>query len=181
MNEVPSTRRVVRFGIFEVDLSSGELRKGGIKIKFRAQPFQILALLLERPGEVVTREELQKKLWPGDTFVDFEHGLNAAIKKLREALSDSADNPRFVETLPKRGYRFIYPVEGVKVSSPSREAAVEAPAPRVRRTGQAHIWMAGLRSRTFSPQQALAPGAHVQPDKNRHQNQQAARQPLRRA
>ncbi len=135
---------VVRFGIFEVDLSSGELRKGGMKIKFREQPFQILALLLERPGGVVTREELQKKLWPSDTFVDFEHSLNAAIKKLREALSDSADNPRFVETLPKRGYRFIYPVEGVKVSSPSREVAVEAPAPRVRRTGQVHIWMAGL-------------------------------------
>lgn len=110
----PSTRPpVIRFGVFEVDLRAGELRKSGLKTKLQEQPFQILAMLLERPGELVTREEIQKKLWSEDTFVDFEHSLATAIKKLREALGDSADNPRFVETLPRRGYRFIYPVAPV--------------------------------------------------------------------
>ena len=107
-----SATQVVRFGVFEVDLRAGELHRSGVKIKLQEQPFQVLALLLEHPGEVVTREEIQHKLWPADTFVDFEHSLNAAVKRLREALGDSADNPRFVETLPRRGYRFIYPVEG---------------------------------------------------------------------
>jgi DNA-binding winged helix-turn-helix (wHTH) protein/tetratricopeptide (TPR) repeat protein len=116
----PSSPQVVRFGVFEVDLRTGELRKQGLKVKLHGQPVQILALLLERPGELVTREELKEKLWTGDTFVDFEHGLNAAVKKLRVALEDSADNPRFVETLPRRGYRFIAPVEkaGQAVSAP---------------------------------------------------------------
>jgi len=101
----------MRFGVFEVDLRAGELRKGGLKIKLQEQPFQILAMLLEHPGEIITREEIQKKLWSEDTFVDFEHSLATAVKKLREALGDSADNPRFVETLPRRGYRFIAPVD----------------------------------------------------------------------
>ena len=101
---------LVRFGVFEVDLQSGELRKSGLRIKLQEQPFQVLSMLLEHPGEIVHREDLRAKLWPADTFVDFEHGLNAAINKLREALGDSADNPRFVETLHRRGYRFIYPV-----------------------------------------------------------------------
>ena len=96
-----------RFGVFEVDLRSGELRKQGIKIKLHDQPFQILAMLVEHPGEVVTREQLQQKLWPADTFVDFDRGLNSAVKKLRDALGDSAEIPRYVETLPRRGYRFI--------------------------------------------------------------------------
>jgi TolB-like protein/DNA-binding winged helix-turn-helix (wHTH) protein/Tfp pilus assembly protein PilF len=101
-------RRAVRFGVFEVDLAAGELRKHGIRIKLRGeQPFQVLSILLEHPGEVVTREELCKKLWPTDTFVDFEHSLATAIGKIREALGDSADNPRYIETLPRRGYRFI--------------------------------------------------------------------------
>jgi DNA-binding winged helix-turn-helix (wHTH) protein/WD40 repeat protein len=100
-----------RFGLFEVDLQAGELRRQGYKVKLQEQPFQVLAMLLERPGEVVTREELQRKLWPADTFVDFERGLNGAINKLREALGDNAVNPRFIETLPKRGYRFVMPVE----------------------------------------------------------------------
>ncbi len=104
---------VIRFGVFEVDLRAGELRRNGSKVKLQEQPFQILAMLLERPGELVTREEIQKKLWSEDTFVDFEHSLATAVKKLREALGDSADNPRFVETLPRRGYRFIYPVAPV--------------------------------------------------------------------
>jgi hypothetical protein len=97
----PFSRRIVRFGVFEVDLRAGELRKGGVKVKLQEQPFQILSLLLEDPGEVVTREEIQQRLWPDGTFVDFEHSLNAAVKRLRETLDDSADTPRFVET-PKK-------------------------------------------------------------------------------
>ncbi len=103
-------RRYARFGEFEVDLRDGELRQKGLKIKLQERPFQILSTLLERPGEVVTREEIQQKLWPGDTFVDFEHGINVAVKKLREALGDDAEHPRYIETLPRHGYRFICPV-----------------------------------------------------------------------
>jgi Tol biopolymer transport system component/DNA-binding winged helix-turn-helix (wHTH) protein len=105
--------RLIRFGVFEVDPEAGELRKQGLKIKLQEQPFQVLALLLEQPGRVVTRDELQNKLWSTETFVDFEHGVNTAISKIREALGDSAENPRFVETLARRGYRFIAPVVGV--------------------------------------------------------------------
>jgi len=105
---VPQNRtRVARFGVFELDLSAGELRKSGLKLRLQGQPFQVLALLLERAGEVVTREELQQKLWPSDTFVDFDHSLNTAVNKVREALGDSASSPRYVETLARRGYRFI--------------------------------------------------------------------------
>ena len=110
MAEAIYSPRLVRFGTFEVDLQAGELRKGGLKLKFSGQPFQVLAILLEQPSKIVTREELQKQLWP-DTFVDVEHSLNTAINKIREALGDSAENPRFVETLPRRGYRFIAPVD----------------------------------------------------------------------
>jgi DNA-binding winged helix-turn-helix (wHTH) protein/TolB-like protein/Tfp pilus assembly protein PilF len=99
--------RVVRFGIFELDLSSGELRKSGTRVKLHDQPFQVLAILLSRPREVVTREEIRKKLWPDDTFVDYDHGLNNAVNRLREALGDTAETPRYIETLPRRGYRFI--------------------------------------------------------------------------
>jgi Tol biopolymer transport system component/DNA-binding winged helix-turn-helix (wHTH) protein len=106
--QVPSSF-TVRFGVFEANLRSAELRKDGRKVKLQDQPFQLLAVLLERPGEIVTREELRIRLWPADTFVDFDHGLNAAIKRLRDALGDSAENPRFVETLARRGYRFIAP------------------------------------------------------------------------
>src|SRR5215467_2168153 len=107
---VPSPR-LIRFGVFELDLRSGELQKQGRKIRLEGQPVQVLICLLENPGELVTREELHRKLWPADTFVNFEHGLNAAVKRLRQALNDSADNPRFVETLPRRGYRFIAPMQ----------------------------------------------------------------------
>ena len=110
MAETERQLRLLRFGNFEVDLRTGELRKGGVKLKFGGQPFQVLSILLERPGEVVTREELQKRLWP-DTFVDVDHNLNTAINKIREVLGDSAENPRFVETLPRRGYRFIGELE----------------------------------------------------------------------
>ena len=102
---------VIRFSVFELNLRSGELRKAGTRINLQEQPLQALALLVERPGELVSREELRLRLWPKDTFVDFEHGLNAVIKRLRETLGDSADTPRFVETVPRRGYRFIAPVD----------------------------------------------------------------------
>src|SRR6267378_641265 len=103
---------VIRFGTFEADLRAGELRRKGIKIRLQEQPFQVLTMLLERPGEIVTREELHSRLWPADTFVDFDHGLNAAVKRLRDALGDSAENPRFIETLARRGYRLLVPVNG---------------------------------------------------------------------
>jgi Tol biopolymer transport system component/DNA-binding winged helix-turn-helix (wHTH) protein len=112
----------VQFGLFEVDLQARELRKSGVKIKLNEQPFQVLSVLLERPGEVVTREELQARLWPADTFVDFDLSLNSAVKKLRQALGDESDNPRFVETLYRRGYRFIAPVSAAGRESP---AAIE--------------------------------------------------------
>jgi DNA-binding winged helix-turn-helix (wHTH) protein len=103
--------RLLRFGLFEIDVPAGELRENGVKLKLQEQPFQILCLLVEQPGEVVTREELRNRLWPADTFVDFDHGLNAAIKRLRDALGESAEKPIFIETLARRGYRFIAPVE----------------------------------------------------------------------
>src|SRR5947207_15393555 len=105
----PTTPKILRIAFyrFDVDLSSGELRKNGRRLRLQEQPFQLLALLLERPGEVVTREEICRKLWQADTFVDFDHSLGTAINKIREALGDSADHPRFVETLPRRVYRFI--------------------------------------------------------------------------
>src|ERR1051325_4177519 len=120
---VPSPR-LIRFGVFELDLRSGELRKHGRKIRLEGQPVQVLICLLENPGELVTREDLHRKLWPADTFVNFEHGLNAAVKRLRQALNDSADNPRFVETLPRRGYRFIAPLHAVAVAGDEPPAAV---------------------------------------------------------
>src|SRR5712691_6571166 len=107
MASLSEGNRVVRFGAFELDVQSGELRKQGLRTRLTPQSFQVLLLLLERRGEVVTRDALRQKLWPADTFVDFDMGLSSAVKKLREALGDSAENPRFVETLPRRGYRFI--------------------------------------------------------------------------
>ena len=126
---VNSTFSIIRFGQFELNLETGELRRQGEKIKLQEQPFQVLAALLERPGKLVTREELHSRLWPADTFVDFDHSLNAAIKRLREALGESADSPVFIETLARRGYRFIAPVSGPAVLSgiktaPSREQSL---------------------------------------------------------
>src|ERR1700752_2038572 len=112
MAEPSSTPRdVVRFPVFELDLTSGELRKAGVRIGLQEQPLQVLTLLLERPGDLVTREQLRQRLWPGGTFVDFDHGLNAVINRLRDTLGDSAETPRFIETLPRRGYRLVAPVE----------------------------------------------------------------------
>lgn len=110
-------RKTIRFASFEVDPASGELRKDGIRIRLQDQPFKILLALLERPGEVVTREELRQRVWGSDTFVDFDHGLSAAVNRLREALDDSAETPRFVETLARRGYRFVAPVEGAQAAA----------------------------------------------------------------
>jgi DNA-binding winged helix-turn-helix (wHTH) protein/WD40 repeat protein len=132
MAETEPHLRHLRFGIFEVDLRSGELRKAGVKLKLGGQPFQLLTALLERPGEVVTREELQKRLWP-DTFVDVDHNLNTAINKIREVLGDSADSPRYVETLPRRGYRFIATVIGDAVPANQLAEQIVPVKPQLRR------------------------------------------------
>ena len=116
----------LRFGPFEVDLATRELSKSGTRIRLSGQPFAILAALLEHPGELVTRDQLRKRIWSEDTFVDFSHGLNAAVNKLREALCDSADEPRYIETLPRRGYRFIAPVEEIS-ELPETAQSISAP------------------------------------------------------
>jgi DNA-binding winged helix-turn-helix (wHTH) protein len=133
--------RTAAFGVFLFDLTAGELHKNGVKLRVQEQPLQVLALLLERAGSVVTREELRQKLWPADTFVDFDHSLNTAVNKLREALGDSAGSPRFVETVARRGYRFIAPVQmdslvkaenssSAAGSSPAVHPELEVPIPR---------------------------------------------------
>ena len=129
MSAPQSNSRIVRFGVFELDLAAGELRKSGAKLRLQEQPFQVLAFLLEHAGEVVTREELRQKLWASDTFVDFDHSLNTAVNKLREALGDSASSPRYVETLARRGYRFIAPVQTDAPHATSAESVVPSPTP----------------------------------------------------
>jgi len=135
VNSPRASQVKARFGSFEMDLRAGELRKHGVRIRLQTQPFQILGMLLERPGDVVTREELRQALWPGDTFVDFDHGLNNAINRLRETLGDSAESPRFLETLPRRGYRFIAAVESIAPPSPQdskpqvEDSSTAPPAP----------------------------------------------------
>jgi DNA-binding winged helix-turn-helix (wHTH) protein len=119
------TARRYRFGVFEVDSATGELRRRGIRIRLHAQPFQVLLLLLERPGGLLTREDISKELWPDGTFVDYEHGVNSALNRLREALGDSAANPRFIETLARKGYRFLAPVETLSESAISPTQAGE--------------------------------------------------------
>ena len=132
-----SEARLLRFGVFEVDLAAGELRKNGARIRLQEQPFQVLAALLQNAGQVVTRDHLREKIWPADTFVDFDHSVNTAVNKIREALGDSAASPRFVETLARRGYRFIAPVEstaeqdqGTRAGAPST-GAQGRPAPHI--------------------------------------------------
>src|SRR5215472_14604389 len=125
--ESTAPTRIVRFGTFEVDLSRRELRKSGVRIKLHGQPFEVLAMLLERPGETVPREVVQQRLWPTDTFVDFDHGVNTAINRLRETLGDSAENPRFIETVPRRGYRFIAPVESQAAAAPASNVIPAGP------------------------------------------------------
>jgi DNA-binding winged helix-turn-helix (wHTH) protein len=135
MEKVDRSAQIVRFGIFEADLQSGELHKNGVRVPLQGQPFQVCALLLEHSGELVTREELRQKVWPEDTFVDFEQALNTAIAKIRVALGDEADNPRFVETLPRCGYRFIGPVD-----KPSSQASL-APKGRFERFTAKALWI----------------------------------------
>lgn len=119
-------RRLYRFGVFDADTAAGELRRHGIRIKLNAQPFQVLCLLLDRPGTLLTREEISHELWPDGTFVDYEHGVNSAVNRIREALGDNATNPRFIETLARRGYRFIAPVQQI---SPSDNANANSATP----------------------------------------------------
>jgi TolB-like protein/DNA-binding winged helix-turn-helix (wHTH) protein len=138
--------RIMRFGMFEADLGARDLRKGGVRIKIHGQPFEVLAMLLERPGEAVAREDLRQRLWSKDTFVDFDAGLNTAINRLREALGDSAENPRFIETLPRRGYRFIAHVEadnGV-ASKPVSTEAPQTAVPDLARIQGRHVKVLAL-------------------------------------
>src|SRR5579863_3620650 len=128
-DEVPAMEGL-RFDAYQVDLRTGELRKHGRKIRLAGRPFQILALLLQQPGELLTRKELQERLWPADTFVDFEHGVNAAMQTLRRALCDSHKKPRYIETLPRRGYRFIATIDGANVAAPARSAVAIKPHTR---------------------------------------------------
>ena len=127
---------VVSFGAYEFNLCSGELRKEGMRVRLEGQPLAVLQMLLDQPGELVTREELQKRLWPADTFVDFEHSLNAAVKRLRERLNDSADQPRFIETLARRGYRFVAPINGSVAEDCGSEKAVLVPDESRSRPGE---------------------------------------------
>jgi len=140
MNNGQRSAQIVRFGLFEADLQTGELRKNGVKVPLQGQPFQVCAILLSRSGELVSREELRQQVWPEDTFVDFDHGLNIAITKIRVALGDRADTPRFVETLPRRGYRFIGPVD--KSDSPTT-APPPPPKPLKGLTTKAR-WISGV-------------------------------------
>ncbi len=119
--------RIYRFGSYEADEASGELRKRGLKVRLQTQPFRVLLVLLENAGAVVSRETLQKQLWPDDTFVDFDHGLNSAVNKIRQALGDTASNPRFVETEPRRGYRFVAPVETMEPDADLEPASAPPP------------------------------------------------------
>jgi DNA-binding winged helix-turn-helix (wHTH) protein len=127
----------VRFDVFEVDLQAGALRKESRKVRLQEQPFRVLSSVLERPGELVTRKELCRRLWPADTFVDFDHGLNSAVARLRDALSDSAEQPKFIETVPKRGYRFIASLN----RDPSPEPEESVPAPRTQKSSPARVWI----------------------------------------
>ena len=150
MPESPNQNRVFRFGTYELDAGTGELRKDGkTRPRLQGQPLEILLHLLDHPSEVVTREELRQRLWPADTFVDYDHSLNTAVNKLREALNDSADNPRFIETLPKRGYRFIAPVSASAAPRPHLQAVppssaptpfpVQVPIPAISRDGSSGV------------------------------------------
>jgi len=132
----PQPAQRYRFGAFEADGATGELRRQGLRIKLNAQPFQVLLLLLDRPGQLLTREEISRELWPDGTFVDYEHGVNSAVNRIREALGDTAASPRFVETLARRGYRFVAPVERINpaehpapVPGQITSGNIESPAP----------------------------------------------------
>jgi TolB-like protein/DNA-binding winged helix-turn-helix (wHTH) protein/Tfp pilus assembly protein PilF len=146
----PGLMRRFRFGVFEVDTGSGDLWKHGVHIKLHDKPFQVLQTLLERPGETVTRRELQARLWPGDTFVEFENGLNNAISRLRETLGDSADSPRFIETVPRRGYRFIAPVEAAEPPIAFQELPAE-PKQVAQAPQSGRLWLLALSLLVLGP------------------------------
>ena len=128
MPQTPSAQRF-RFGVFEADAATGELRRNGLRIRLPAQPFQVLLLLLDRPGELLTREEICRQLWPDGTFVDYDHSVNSAVNRLREALGDRAGSPRYVETLARRGYRFVAPVERLGFFERGAQAGIAEPGP----------------------------------------------------
>ena len=149
----PRPARRYRFGVFEADAATGELRRQGMRVKLNAQPFQVLLMLLDlRPGQLLTREEISRVLWPDGTFVDYEHGVNSAVNRIREALGDTAGSPRFVETLARRGYRFLAPVERI-VRSATDSAMPRSPTESAPR-------LPGRRPRraTDSPEPSRAPG-----------------------
>ena len=124
----PPRQTIYRFGVFEADAATGELRRQGMRVRINIQPFQVLLMLLDRPGELVTREEIARELWSDGTFVDVDHGVNSAVNRIREALDDSARNPRFIETLARRGYRFVAPVMSTETNNEAGAAATVAPA-----------------------------------------------------
>jgi cholera toxin transcriptional activator len=144
MTETKPARRY-RFGVFEADSTTGELRRKGVRIKLHSQPFQVLVMLLERPGELLTREEISRELWPDGTFVDYEHGVNSAVNRLRDALGDKANNSRFIETLARRGYRFVAPVERIPLNGDSPTATPT------------------LRTREAAPVASAVPAAPAEP------------------
>src|SRR5262245_30744006 len=143
MAQLTDRQRIFCFGPFEVDIVTGELRRQGLKLRLQDQPFRLLVLLLERAGDVVTREEVREKLWPADTFVDFDHSLNTAVRKLREALGDSADRPRYIETLARRGYRFLVPVREREPPPPPADAEAPSAATPPAKPGLRLVLIAG--------------------------------------
>jgi cholera toxin transcriptional activator len=149
----PQPARRYRFGTFEAETATGELRRQGLRIRLSAQPFQVLLMLLDRPGELLTREDISRELWPEGTFVDYEHGVNSAVNRIREALSDTASSPRFVETLARRGYRFVAPVECV--------GATEVAAEPVPAASVASLPEDGFGSRILASRQELPQASHV--------------------
>ncbi|HEU5341567.1 winged helix-turn-helix domain-containing protein [Edaphobacter sp.] len=149
------TRRY-RFGAFEADSATGELRRNGVRVRLHAQPFQVLAMLLERPGEMLTREEISRALWPEGTFVDYEHGVNSAVNRLRDALGDKASNPRFVETLARRGYRFVAPVERIVPN----ETALEPPLAESSTAAEANSRQ-GIFDRVLASPEDLPKSSHT--------------------
>src|SRR5580693_4307829 len=152
MEQQGATRRIIRFGAYEADLREASLTKAGIRIRLQEQPFQILVLLLEHPGQIVTREEIRHKLWSDDTFVEFDDALNTAVRKLRSALNDSADNPRFLETVPRRGYRFVAPVSlppELNLVTAQAPGTASAPTPEIARSEASRPLRAGWPRWTY--------------------------------
>jgi DNA-binding winged helix-turn-helix (wHTH) protein len=155
MPDAKQSPAVRRFGAFEISPQSGELRKNGMRLRLSGQPFQVLSILVERAGELVTREELHSKLWPADTFVDFDHGLNNTVARIREILDDSSETPRYVETVPRRGYRFIAPLTDLAQSGtlsapestlvPAESTPAQAPGgslpPVTRKATSSRLWV----------------------------------------